>query len=397
MNESVVVLRAIYDELAQHGSRLTGAMSMSNGTISVLEGRANLRAVVHHDHGTHASLAHGHVICDIDGDDSGHLDTCVVGINEDREQALASVGRSWVPLAAGPIFSHLLERQVLGAGRFGHENSLGIADCHGYFGPGISRMMPDDADLSAFEDDDMPVFEFAAQMAPAGNVHLVKVTLQANGEHGWQRNIEVNGHGASHNDPVWEPAGSAPAHGIVSQAAVFQPRDPQEWNQQRQQLDDAICGFVTAFKTVDNADDASDVIHQQGSPDDVISRVVRFAPIAIGRVLLAHLGTKFSNQFIRIAADGTVEAGKHLMREPTFARATMLARVLSTDADLVEPMKTLARNGSEVQAISDMLKSGSQPDDLELFPPIVPDAGTSQDVVTRAVEELQESWKSMRD
>lgn len=397
MNESVAVLRAIYDELLHHGSRLTGTMSMSNGTISVLEGRATLRAVVHNDEGTHPSLAHGHVICDLDDDDSGHLDTCVVGINEDREQALASVGRSWVPLAAGPIFSHLLQRQVLGAGQFDDRNSLGLVDCHGYFGPGISRMMPDGSDLSCFEDDELPVFDFAAQMAPAGNVHLVKVTLQANGEHGWQRNIEVNGHGASHNDPVWTPAGSAPTQGIVTQTAVFQPSDPIAWNDQRQQLDSAIRGFVTAFKTVDNSDEAADAIRQQGVPDHIISRVERFAPIAIGRVLLVKLGATFSSQFIRISVDGNVEEDKLLMREPAFARATILARELSADTELVEAMKTLAQGGSEVQAIHDMLQSGSQPQDLELFPPIVPDAGTPQDVVSRAVEELRERWKSSRE
>ncbi len=394
MQETATVLKAIFAELSQHGSRLTGTIAQSNGSISVLDGRAHLRVVVHHDKGSHPSLAHGHVVCHIDGDDTSELDTCVIGISEDRERALHSVAATWVPLAAGPIFSHLLNRQVLGAGQFSESNSLGLAGCKGYFGAGITQMMSSDADLAAFEEDSIPVFDYAMHMAPPGRVHLAKVTLQANGENGWTRNLEVNGHRATHVDADWSPAGNAPRHGIFTQTAVFTFPAADDWLAERQQLDDTIREYAKAFQTVDNSGDAAALILRKGTNEPTVNRVLRFAPIAIGRVLLSKLGANFSDRYVRIQSSGEIEEGLHLMREPAFARATMIARELSTDAEMIEPLKTLARENSEVQAITDMLQSGSRPEELQLMPPIIPDPGVSQDVLTTAVEELKTRWES---
>ena len=218
-------------------------------------------------------------------------------------------------------------------------------------------------------------------------VHLAKVTLEAAGAGGWNRNLEIDAHLASHADHPWNAGLAAPSQGIVSQFAVFHYGDQPDRAEARRQTDDAIRRFVSAFQTTDDPDRAAGMLRDEGLDADLVHRVVAFASLAFGRLVIESLGASLAPDFVRITRDGIAEEGLMLMRQPVFARSMALGREFM-QGELREAVKKVAFTSSEVDVVNNALHAGGKPDDLDVFPPVIPDPGASQDAVQQAVKEL---------
>jgi hypothetical protein len=389
--EASAVLRAVRDELDRHPKDVVGPLDLAGDVLSVFDGRMRLSAIVINDPGAHPSLAHAHVVADIGapGFDTGgpaaRFDACVVGIDADRGRALAGCARHWMAAAAGPLFSLLHAAPVLGAAHFDGSEPFGVAACHGFVGPMVARMFEKELDLSALQD--ARLFDYADALAPPGLVHLAKVTLEAT-DGGWNRTLAIDGHQAVHSDVNWDSGLVAPAHGLVSQFAVFHYGERPAAVEERRRVDDAIRQFVRAFHDTGNTDRAAEVLESRGVPAELVHRVAPFLPLALGRVIVGDMGPTFSPDFLRVRPDGGAERLR-LMREPVFARSSALARELLS-GELLEPAKALAFTGPEVNAINSALHAGSKPQNLVLSPAIVPERGVTPDVVNRAIAQLQQ-------
>jgi hypothetical protein len=172
--------------------------------------------------------------------------------------------------------------------------------------------------------------------------------------------------------------------------AVFHFADQPQWLEQRQGLDDALYRFVTAFQETQSVDEAADVLQRQGLDSKLVNQIAALTPLAAGRVLYGSTGVKFPQDFMRIRADGSLEEGLLLMRQPVFARGKALFAILM-GSEHAEAVQNLALTGAELHAISGALHAGSQLEDLELSPPIVFD-DASDEAAEAAMTKLQ-GWR----
>jgi hypothetical protein len=388
--EASAVLRALRDELDKLPADLVGPVERVGEVLSVFGGRMRLGATVIHDPGIHPSIAHAHVVAEIGAPGSAaaepvRLDACVMGVDADHQIALAGCARHWTAAVAGPLFSLLHARPVLGAAHFGGSEPFGVAGCHGFVGPLVARMFEKEVDLSALED--AGLFDYADAFAPPGLVHLAKVTLEAT-EGAWHRTLAIDGHEVVHPDADWHAALAAPAHGVVSQFAVFHYADNPGAVDERRGVDDAVRQFVRAFHEAGTTDAAAALLESRGVPPGLVDRLEPFVPLALGRALVGDMGPKFSADYLRVRADGGAERLR-LMREPVFARTSALVPELMS-GELAEPARTLALAGSEIHAFNAALNAGSKPYNLVLFPPVIPDRGAGPELVDRAVRQLHE-------
>ena len=386
-SEASLVLQAIHDELANHPADTVGGLTLSEDVLSATSGKLRLTAIVHRDPGAHPSLAHAHVVAEIGfGNQAARLEACVVGIHTDRGEALANSGRNWVAAVAGPIFSLLHAKPVLDAEHFNGSEPWGIAGCHGFVGPVIARLFENEVDLSPLHD--APTFDYADALAPPGLVHLAKVTLEATSE-GWRRSLEIDGHEAVHFDAKWDTGLPPAKQGLLSQFAIFHCGDRPQAIEHRRQVDKAIRRFVAAFQETGDTDKATDLLEALGFDAALVHDANCFVPVALGRVIFGSLGPKFSPDFMRINRDASTQILR-LMRQPVYARTTALAPELLS-GQLMDAAKSLALTSAEINAINSALHAGSNPRNLILSPPIMPDQGVSRSAMEEAIRRLQQS------
>ena len=384
MNEAAFVLQVIRDELDKQTSETVGKLALTDEALWVLDGKMKLSVVVRNDPDAHPAVAHCHVVADV-ADRSGCLDACVIGIDPDRREALADTARSWTETVAAPILSLMHARPVMGAAHFDGSQPWGVSGCHGFVGPMRVRLMDKAFDLEVL--DDAPVFDYAAELAPPGIVHLAKATLQAAGDGGWNRNLEIDGHLAAYADHAWNVELPAPSQGIVSQFAVFHYGGQPDFVETRQRTDDVIRRFVSAFGTTNDTYRAAAMLVEEGVDVGLVHQVEAFVPLAFGRVAFESLGASFPPDFVRITRAGSLHEGLKLKHQPVFARSTALCREFM-EGQLLEAVKNVALTSSEVNVINDALNAGSKPENLQLFPAVIPDPGTSDDAIQRAMEQL---------
>jgi hypothetical protein len=384
-NDSAVVLQNIRDTLTRLAAGLAGEMSFADDTLSLLSGKVRLTAAMYDDPAGSPAMAHCHVTTEI-GNAGEPLDACVVGLHSERSKALAEVARVWVELVAAPILSLVHARPVLGAVHFDGSDPAGVLGAHGFVGPMGWRWAPPGFNPVTFGD--VMLFDYAAEMAPPAVVHIAKTTLTACGEAGWRRNLEIDGHGAAHEEDRWALHVAAPPQGIGVQFAVFHFADQPHWLKQRQRLDDALYRFVTAFQETQSVDAAADILQHQGADSKLVNQIAALAPLAAGRVLYSATGARFPPEFMRARADGSLEEGLLLMRQPVFARGKALFAMLM-GGEHAEAVQNLALTGAELHAISGALHAGSELEDLELAPPIVFDVDVSDEAVEAATAKLR--------
>jgi hypothetical protein len=389
MDETSIVLAELLGELSKSDRADVGTLELKGASLSALDGNVNLSANVRTDAAAHPSIAHCHIVARLGTETSGKLDACVIGIDADRKAALKAAAAGWVEIVAGPIFSMAHARPVMGAEHFDGTDVTGVTGSHGFVGPMRSRMVDGTFDFDSLAE--VAVFDYAAEMAPPGLVHLAKVTLNA-GANGWNRSIEVDGHAACHSDPSWDALPISRSQGIVTQFAVFHYADQPDAIAKRQQVDDAIWQYVSAFARTADTWKAAELLASEGIDKELVHRIYTLSPLAFGRVVLHGIGVDYSPYYTRIKSDGSLQKQLHLMREPVFARSMALSQAIMS-GELLEAFKELATTSAEFDAINNALHAGSNPKDLKLSPSLIPDHDTSNQAVAQAVEQLQNQSK----
>ncbi|MBI3926631.1 MAG: hypothetical protein HY319_13905 [Armatimonadetes bacterium] len=226
-----ILLSALHQELSRQPPDVVGRLELSDDVLSLLDGQAELTVEVRDDAGAHPALAHCHILTRIRRWPEERLDACVVGIHREPQQALQDAARTWVESVAGPLLSLVHARPVMEARAFDGSQPGGVAGCRGFVGPMRLRLASPAIDLERFRE--ARVFEYASAMAPPCVIHLAKVTLEPTGQGTWKRNLEIDGHAASHAERIWTQGPPAPAEGVLSQFAVFHFEDQPEFIERR--------------------------------------------------------------------------------------------------------------------------------------------------------------------
>lgn len=391
MDERVVFLQALCEELKQLEADAVGMPEVVGSAVHAVEGQLRLSVEVHRDEGTHPLIAHVHVLAEI-GEPGEILDACVIGMHEDRAEALQDAARHWLVAAGAPVLSMLHAKPVLDASHFCGTECWGVRDCHGFVGPLVSRFSPPGADLQVLTE--APLFEDVAELAPAGLIHIVKSTIEIQ-EGRWKRTLEIDGHSVSHVDHNWPTDFPSPGEPcICSRFAVFHYADRAEeveaMSAGQAAIDRVIRSFIEVFqKDADlDLDTAMTLVERETGDRDLVHRVGVFAPLAFARVLFGDLGATFSREYRQVDRDGRVEEGVRLMKESVFARSTATAGECFSQPELHQGAKQLALRSPEVAAINDALHGGSRPEDLVLVPPLVFESGVDESTQRRVLDEL---------
>jgi hypothetical protein len=380
------VLRAIDEGLRQLPAEVVGRVERTGSAVVAYDRQLILEANVRSDPGSHPSIAHCHVIARLGRTAfTDPLDACVVGIDPDRQRGLEQAGRNWIRNVGGVLFSLLHARPVMDAEHFDGQEVWGVPGCHGFVGPltGFGAERPDELEalLGA------PMFEYAEALAPPGLVHLAKVVLQADGDKGWTRTIEIDGHGASFEEASWQCGVAAPATAVLARHAVFHYGGRAHAVEARRRLDEAIRHLVRAANATDDVEAAFERLHAEGVEADLLHRVTSFVPLALCRVMFAGVGARFSTDFVRVGRDGSTGQFK-LMREPAFARSVALCPEL-LGAGLAEGLKRLAMYSSTFNALNSALNAGSKPENLVMSPPLIPDSDADAAAMEQAIRQLR--------
>lgn len=381
MSESQIVLQALHDALAKVDPEVIGGLELKNDSLWAFQNNLRLEAIVYQDPDAHTDSAHCHIVSHLGNDTSGNLDACIVGFGDNRESAIRDAAKVWVQVVGGPVFSMLNARPVLGAEHFDGSQIYGVAGSHGFVGTLIGRLLPGAVDLAPLIE--LNVFDYADAMAPPGMMHLAKTTMNAS-PNGWTRHVEINGHRASHLDNPWPVDFASPQHGIAIQFALFHYGDNPAAVAERQEIDDAIRGFVAKYAETRDLFDAEDRLAETTVGPELAHDISNAIPIAFGRVMFGDIGVEYPRDYIRITRDGLPIDGLHLMRNPVFARCKMLAfEIQESDVDSFKEISLL---GAEINTINNAMNAGSEVSDLTLYPTIMSDYGVSNEAVDRVFQ-----------
>jgi hypothetical protein len=379
-DDSAHVLHAIYEGLRHLPAEIVGRVELNGQTVAAYEGQLIVGAEVHSDPGAHPSIAHCHVtarLCRTAFTDP--LDACVVGIDPGRQRGLEKAGQNWIQNVGSVLFSLLHAKPVMDAAHFDGQEVWGVPGCHGFVGPLTGFGIDPSGGLEALLN--APMFEDAEALAPPGLVHLAKVVLQPQGEKGWKRTIEIDGHAASFEEESWECGVPAPPTGVVSRHAVFHYGGQTDAVEARKRLDEAIRQLVRTSNTAQNVDAAFERLRADGVDPNLVHQVANFVPLALCGVMFARIGARFSPDFVRVRKEGSSERFK-LMREPAFARSVALYPELLRGG-LVEGLKRLATYSSTFHALNSALQAGSKPENLVMSAAFIPDDAAAMEQAIR--------------
>ena len=400
MPEADRLLELIEDAIVAHGGDLGGWTKHVDGALQLFDGRVTLRAELRDQDPSRESIVHAHVMTVLHEHDDEVLDACLMGAGDDHEAALSQAAAIWVTCVAGPIRAFIDNKPVCmtcQAGVIGGDPSRGFVEgdyglrgLRAYVGPAMHRGFDGEQIASAI-DETKPWFRYAAESAAPRRVHLAKATIAPNGNDGWRRELEVDGHEVSHVDPDW-PAGTAPPKvGYFTRFAVFEfPRNSNEILR-RAELERTVTYFAEHFSQHDTVDHLTAEMVNEEFDADLVHEAESISTIAFGRMLFEHLGVQYASTIIRARRDGQVETDVPLMALPAYARARAIAPRLFQTLP-TEDFQRLCLYNAESHGILQALKAqGDKPDfsKIMMFPCVVPDRGASKQTMDAAVAVLR--------
>ena len=131
-------------------------------------------------------------------------------------------------------------------------------------------------------------------------------------------------------------------------------------------IDASIQQYVSAIADSPEIDDGDLIalLESRGVEETIAERIVRFAPVAFGRALLADMGIAFSDDFLRFDGDGNLIFSGKLSADDVFATSVASVATHSNSS----AYQTIALSSSEVHSVNQALNAGSNPADLVLAP-----------------------------
>src|SRR5206468_9208588 len=106
MSDAARLLAQIDEGIVAHGGDLGGWTRRADDALQLFDGRVTLRAEVKDD-GPAAGAVHAHVFATLHEHDDEVLDSCLMGMGENRDAAVAEAAGLWIIGVAGPIKSFL--------------------------------------------------------------------------------------------------------------------------------------------------------------------------------------------------------------------------------------------------------------------------------------------------
>lgn len=401
MSDTSHLLDQIEQAVVEHGGDLGGWTRQVDEALQLFDGRVTLRAEMN-DAGTNLDegVVHVHVFTTLHDHEDEVLDACLFGMGDDHDAALSQAAALWVTCVAGPIKSFIDGTPVCMTCQAGVEGGdeeagysrgdYGLPGLRAYVGPCISRGFGEDQSQSEF-DDTKPWFRFAAESAAPRRVHMAKSIVFAEGEKGWRRELEIDGHDVSHQDPDWPAEAHGPNFAYATRFAVFEfPRNSAEIRR-RAELERTIRHFAENYAANESIDRLKEAMVDQGFDAALVHEVESISTIAFGRALFESHGVQYSNMVIRARNDGRVEMNVPLMSIPAYSRARALSVQLAETMPS-DDFQALCLYNAESQALLQILESNDEFDlaDAQLFPCVVPDRDVSDQTMSAAMAKLNE-------
>ncbi len=399
------LLELIEDGIVEHGGDLGGWTRREDERLQLFDGRVSLHARLHESEDAPDGIVHTHVFATLHEHDDEVLDACVMGMADDCDAALAQAAMIWITCVAGPIRSFIDGQPVCmtcQAGVDGGEategyspGDYGLPGLRAFVGPTFARNM-DEHLVESVVSDSKPWFRYAAESAAPRRVHLAKATVISEGSDGWRRELEIDGHDVSHQDPSWPAGVTGPDFGYLTRFAVFEfPRNSAEIAR-RAELERTIRWFAEHYAGYESTDELMQAMIEDGFDAELVHETEAISTIAFGRFYLEHNGIQYASTVIRARDDGRIETDVPLMSIPAYTRARALAGQLA-DTMPEDDFRDLCLYNAESHAILQAVEAHG--DDLDLsqvtmFPCVVPDANVSQQTMDAAMAALQELIES---
>jgi hypothetical protein len=402
MSDSDRLLDEIEKGVVAHGGDLGGWTRRFDETLQLFDGRVTLRAKLEGAGPAAGDRAvHAHVFTTLHEHEDEVLDACVFGMGQDRKAALGEAALIWITGVAGPIKSFLDNKPVCMTCQAGvasgdiakgySQGDYGLPGLRAYVGPSFSRGFDDKRVQSALNDT-KPWFRFAAESAAPRRVHLAKATIVSKGKDGWRRELEIDGHEVSHQDPDWPAGVPGPDFGYLTRFAVFEfPRNSTEITR-RAELERTIRYFAENYTKFNSVDRLMEEMVGKGFDPDLVHETESIATIAFGRTLFEQHGVQYSWTIIRARRDGQIQADVPLMSIPAYSRARALA-VRLRETMPPNDFQALCLYNAESNAILKARESAGDKLDLSkmtMYPCVVPDRGVSNQTMDAALAKLHE-------
>jgi hypothetical protein len=134
---------------------------------------------------------------------------------------------------------------------------------------------------------------------------------------------------------------------------------------------EAILRAVPAFVATPQRDTYALRLRLEGDgvPSQLAMEVVEFMPLAVARALLAGMGIRFSDEYVRQTSQGRVIGRKRLHDEPVFREATEMADEIVRMGQ--EAFMAVAGWSVEYRHVRAALNAGAAAGDLGYEPPVV--------------------------
>ncbi|WP_425398087.1 hypothetical protein [Aeoliella sp.] len=401
MSDSQRLLEFIDEGIVAHGGDLGGWTNLDDELLKLFDGRVTLTAEITDDPDQAEGLVHAHVLTKLHDYDDEVLDACLFGMGDNRENALREASIIWITCVAGPIRSFLDNKPVCMTCQAGvadgdinegySPDDYGLPNLRAYVGPSIARGFDDDRFQSEM-DASKPWFRYAAESAAPRRVHMAKASVFAQGEEGWRRELEIDGHDVSHRDPTWPADQQGPEFGYFTRFAVFEFPQNSHLLQQRAELERTIEHFGKQYSKFDDVDQLMETMEAEGFDPDMVKQAESMSSLAFGRMFFEGYGVQYSPYIIRARSDDRVETNVPLMSLPAYSRARALAPKLAEELSEDE-FRNLCFYSAESGGILQFLEAnGDQEIDwgaMTFYPCVVPDRNTSVETMERAMAELE--------
>jgi hypothetical protein len=134
---------------------------------------------------------------------------------------------------------------------------------------------------------------------------------------------------------------------------------------------DAILLAIPVFEAHqrDGPTDLRARLEEAGIPHALAAEVVDFLPLALARSLLAGMGVRFADHYVRQTAQGREIGTRRLADEPVFREGLVIAGEVSCLGSA--GFLAVAGRSEEYRAVSRALDAGGRAEDLECRPPVV--------------------------
>ena len=397
MSDADELLDLIEKGIVEHGGDLGGWTRRDEDKLQLFDGRVTLQATIME--ADHPGTVHAHVYVTLHEHEAEVLDCCVFGIGEERESALAEAAVIWLTCVAGPVKSFIDNRPVCMTCQAGvadgdisqgySPGDYGLTGLNAFVGPSIARAIEDEQ-VQEMIDDTKPWFLYAAEAAAPRRVHMAKSIILSEGDKGWTRELEIDGHEVSHHDPNWPAGVRGPDFGYLTRYAVFEfPLDSSEISR-RAELERTIRHFAENFSVHQSTDELLESMIGQGFDPQLVHETEAVSTLAFGRILFEQRGVKYHPHIHRIRADGKIDRNIPLMSLPAYSRARAIIAELAETMPQDE-LLDLCSYSAESNAILQVLESQEGEFDftqLTMSPSMVPDPDVSSEVMQAALAEL---------